>query len=177
MTINDQKLRDLYERYMNFINGNYIYAVINETKNTVSISYAGELARIIIKVNNEIKSLVVKITQDPTRKMSDDNGKKYYMSTIDEMDQLIAASRVIMDLKISSGSVDGPKAAKSAMDGQGYLLDKDKNVLGVVDLRFIPTNAFVYDSDIINEETHEEHEKKNDEEKGIFRRTITKFFS
>lgn len=176
MTIKDNKLRDLYERYMNFINGNYIYAVINETKNTVSISYAGELARIIIKVSTETKSIVVKITQDPTKKMSDNNGKLYYMSTIDEMDQLIAASRVIMDLKISSGSNEGPQAAQSAMEGQGYLLDKDKKVIGVVDLRFIPTNAFVYNTDIVNEEIHEEHENKQ-EEKKTFSRTLMKFFS
>lgn len=176
MTIKDQKLKDLFTRYMNFINANYVNAVINETTNTVSISYAGELSRIILKVDNGIKSIVVKITQDPNRKMSDTNGKIYYMSTIDEMDHLISASRVILDLKLEQGGGEGPTAAKSAMDGQGYLLDKDRNMLGVVDLRFIPTNAFVYDSDLINEEVHEEHENKKEEKKS-FQRTLLKFFS
>lgn len=176
MTIKDQKLRDLFERYMNFINANYIYSIINETKNTVSISYSGELSRIILKVNLEIKSIVAKITQDPTKKMSDTNGKVYYMSTIDEMDQLIAASKVIMDLKISAGSSDGPKSVTTAMEGQGYLLDKQKNLIGVVDLKLIPTNAFVYDTDIINDEIHEEHEKK-EEETQTFKRSLFKFFS
>ena len=91
MTIKNQKLRDLYERYMNFINANYIYAVINETTNTVSISYSGELARIIIKVDGSIGALSLRITQDPTRKMSDTNGKLYYMSTIDELNNMISA--------------------------------------------------------------------------------------
>lgn len=174
MTIKNQKLRDLYERYMNFINANYIYAVINETTNTVSISYSGELARIIIKVDGSIGALSLRITQDPTRKMSDTNGKLYYMSTIDELNNMISASRVIMDLKVSGNSASN--MATEAMEGQGYLLDAQKNKLGVVDLRFIPTNAFVYDTDKINEDVHEEVENKQ-EEKQPFRKTILKFFS
>lgn len=176
MTIKDQKLRDLYERYMNFINGNYIYAVINETANTVSISYAGELARIIIKCHPDIKSLSVKITQDPTKKMSDKNGKLYYMSTIDEMNQLISASRVIMDLKVGVEMSGGSRIAQEAMEGQGYLLDNNENMLGVVDLRFIPTNAFIYDADVVNEETHEEHAEQKTE-KQPFKKSLLKFFS
>jgi hypothetical protein len=172
MQIKNSKLRDLYERYMNFINGNYISAVINETTNTVSISYSGELARIFIKVDNEINSIVVKITQDPTKKMSKENGKIYYMSTIDEMNSLIAASKVIMDLKISNEAQT--KLAETANAGQGYLLDVEKNVIGVVDLKLIPTNAFVYDSDKMNIEIKNEHEQ---EEEKPFRKTIFKFFS
>lgn len=176
MTIKDSKLRDLFDRYMNFVNANYVRAIINETTNTVSISYVGELSRIILKVRPDIKSIVAKITQDPTQKMSDTNGKIYYMSSIDEMDQLIAATKVIMDLRISSGASAAPRVKTEAEDGQGYLYDKDKKLIGVVDLRLIPTNSFIYDTDLINEEIHEEHEKKEDDAPG-FKRTLMKFFS
>lgn len=175
MQIKNSKLRDLYERYMNFIEGNYIYAIVNETTNTVSIAYSGELARIFIKMDDEINSLVVKITQDPTIKMSATNGKIYYLSTIDELNNLIAASRVILDLKISSNSND-KQIATTAMEGQGYLLDASKNVIGVVDLSCIPTNAFVYNTDIINNSLDEKSTMETKEEQPR-KRSLMKFFS
>lgn len=171
MTIKNSKLRDLFERYMNFINSNYIYAIVNETTNTVNISYPGELARIFIKIDNEISSIVVKITQDPTKKMSQSNGKIYYLSTIDELNTLIAASKVIMDLRIPE-TANSMKMVETALDGQGYLLDASKNVIGVVNLNLIPTNAFVYEADKINEINNDIVPEKN-----TFRRTISKFFS
>lgn len=176
MQIKNSKLRDLYERYMNFINSNYIYAIVSETTNTVSISYPGELARIFIKVDNEISALVLKITQDPTKKMSNENGKVYYMATIDEMNNMIAASKVIMDLKIpeGAGNTSTTKLIETAADDQGYLLDKNKNMLGVVFLNRIPTNAYVYDEKEVNNEVHTEESISKPEER---RKSIRRFFS
>lgn len=174
MQIKNSKLKDLYDRYMNFIESNYIYAIVNETTNTVSIAYSGELARIFIKVDASINSIIVKITQDPTIKMSNTNGKIYYLSTIDELNCLIAASKVIMDLKISQGTAT-PAISTEAMEGQGYLLNSKKEVIGVVDLSLIPTNAFVYDTDKVNEEIHSDDNVKMEEEKRP--RSIFKFFS
>lgn len=174
MQIKNSKLKDLYDRYMNFIESNYIYAIVNETTNTVSIAYSGELARIFIKVDASINSIIVKITQDPTIKMSNTNGKIYYLSTIDELNCLIAASKVIMDLKISQGTAT-PTINTEAMEGQGYLLNSKKEVIGVVDLSLIPTNAFVYDTDKVNEEIHSDDNVKMEEEKRP--RSIFKFFS
>lgn len=173
MQIKNSKLKDLYDRYMNFIESNYIYAVVNETTNTVSIAYSGELARIFIKVDQSINSIIVKITQDPTIKMSNINGKIYYLSTIDELNSLIAASKVIMDLKISSGG-DSASISTVAMEGQGYLLDSQKNTIGVVDLSLIPTNAFVYDSDKANEDIHTDENAQVEEKR---KKSIFKFFS
>lgn len=174
MTIKSPKLRDLFERYMNFINSNYIYAIVTETTNTVSIAYSGELARIFIKVDDQIGALVVKITQDPTRKMSADNGKSYYMATIDEMNNLISASKVIMDLKISGGG--GAKLATEATEGQGFVLDANKNLIGVVLLNRIPTNAYVYDKTEITVDTDDLEEPAVEEPKEK-RRSIRRFFS
>lgn len=175
MKIKNMKLLDLYERYMNFINGNYIYAVIQETTNTVSIAYSGELARIFIKVDNDINSIVVKITQDPTIKMSQTNGKIYYLSTIDELNSLIAASKVIMDLKIpyQQGAQIIQQMETTAKSGQGYLLDSSKNTIGVVDLSLIPTNAFVYNTDKINDDIHTNDTIQEEERP---KRSIFKFF-
>lgn len=173
MQIKNSKLKDLYDRYMNFIESNYIYAVVNETTNTVSIAYSGELARIFIKVDQSINSIIVKITQDPTIKMSNTNGKIYYLSTIDELNSLIAASKVIMDLKISSGG-ESSSISSVAMEGQGYLLDAQKNTIGVVDLSLIPTNAFVYDSDKENDDIHTDENTQVEEKR---KKSIFKFFS
>ena len=172
MQIKNTKLQDLYERYMNFINSNYIYAIINETTNTVSISPPGELARIFIKIDNEINSIVIKITQNPTIKMSNTNGKIYYLSTIDELYSLIAASKVIMDLKLPE-EINTPTQVTKAMNGQGYLLNDKREPIGVVDLNLIPTNAFIYDTDKINSF----EEKEMEIEKPKFRKSILKFFT
>ena len=174
MQIKNPKLRDLYERYISFITSNYIYAIVNETKNIVSIAYSGELARIIIKVDDSTNSIILKITQDPTIKMSPTNGKIYYMSTIDELNNLMAASRVILDLKLPEGTGSSPSIITTASDGQGYLLDSNKNIIGVVDLSCIPTNAFVYDTDLLNNNVDEKELK---EEKEIRKRSLLKFFS
>lgn len=172
MKIKDLKLTDLYERYMTYIKSNYIYAIVNETTNTVSISFSGELARIFLKVDTEINAIIVKITQDPTIKMSKTNGKIYYLGTIDELNTLIAASKVILDLKLPE-STSQVKMVETAMNGQGYLLNSNKEKMGVVDLRLIPTNAFVYETDMMNDDIQEQDIKP---EKNIFQKSINKFF-
>lgn len=172
MQIKNPKILDIYRRYINFINAHYIYAVVTETTNIVSISYTGELARIIIKYDQKGDYLIVKITQDPTKKMSDTNGKKYFMSSIDEMNEIKAASKVIMDLKVQA-AVEAT-ILQEAMSGQGYLLDSERKQIGVVDLSLIPKNAFVYNTDIENHTQIKRETKEKTEEKK--ERSIARFF-
>ncbi len=61
----------------------------------------------------------------------------------------------------------------NASSGQGYLLDKNKELISVVELSMIPTNAFVRDTSTAKQIKHieiKEHENIQQE------RTIKKFF-
>lgn len=172
MKIKDFKLADLYERYMNYIKSNYIYAIVNETANTVGVSFSGEFSRIFMKADNETNTIIVKITQDPTIKMSKENGKIYYLGSIEELYTLIAASKVILDLKLPE-STSKVNLVTTASTGQGYLLNSNKEIIGVVDLHLIPTNAFVYETDKINIDVNKQDIQP---EKNIFKKSINKFF-
>jgi hypothetical protein len=155
MQITDNKLLDLYRRFINFVSSNYPDAIITENKLSVMINYPGELARIFLYQDKPNKTLLVKIAKDITIKMSDTNGRLYYLSSIDELNSLKSGIQVIMDLKmpelVKTEEVESKSIATIAENnGQGYLLDDKKNILGVVYLNLIPTNAFVYSNDQIN---------------------------
>ena len=154
MQITDNKLLDLYRRLMNFITSNYPRAVVTENKLSVMINYPGELARIFIYQDKQNKTLLVKIAKDITVKMSDTNGRLYYLSSIDELNNLKSGIQVIMDMKLPEAQKEDEATKKiaeaAANESQGYLLDSNKDLLGVVYLNLIPTNAFVYSNDKIN---------------------------
>lgn len=167
MQITDNKLIDLYRRFMNFVSTNYPDAIITENKQSVMINYPGELARIFVYQDKPNKTLLVKIAKDITAKMSESNGKLYYLSSIDELNSLKSGIQVIMDLRMPAISQDdigvnssNPHGISTVIenDSQGYLYDSKKQLMGVVYLNLIPTNAFVYSSDQINIEPVEDFE-------------------
>ena len=157
MQITDNKLLDLYRRFINFVSTNYPDAIITENSKSVMINYPGELARIFVYQDKVNKTLLVKIAKDITVKMSDTNGRLYYLSSIDELNSLKSGVQVIMDLKMpeikqESETDEAIKqiATYASTDSQGYLLNSDKDLVGVVYMSLIPTNAFVYSNDKIN---------------------------
>lgn len=178
MQIKDHKQLDLYRRFIVFITSRYPQAIIDETTNVTMIHYPGELARIIISHNKGKTALMVKITQDLGAKMSDTNGKQFYLSTIDELNCLKYAAQIIMNLKSQPSQGHTAELQKDdPQAGQGYVLSADKHVIGIVDLSKIPTNAYIYAQDKLNKETPEEHEEKEEKESGGFINTISKFFN
>ncbi len=168
MKIKDYKLIDLYRRLSNFIISTYPDALIIENENNVVITYPGELGRIVIFQNEEQKFLLVKVLLEIGQKITNQNSKTFYLSSIDELNCLKTGVQVVMEMKNSNFSES--KVATTARTGQGYLLDTDKNLVGVVDLDLIPTNAFVRDVDIENKQTEIMEEAPPKE------KTIYKFF-
>ncbi len=174
MEIKDNKILDLYKRLRTFITSNYPHAILTENTKSDMINYPGELARIFIYNDKQTKSLLVKITCDITEKMSDSNGRIYYVSSIDELNTVKSGIQVIMDLKTPQQHNQGQILLEAESNKQGYLCDSNGDVMGVVDLEMIPTNAFVYEVDKINnieEEINEEAMVKKEEQKnGVIRR-------
>lgn len=179
MQVKDNKLVDLYRRFLNFVTTNYPDAIITENKKSVMINYPGELARIFVYLDKPTSSLLIKIAKDITQKMSDTNGRIYYLSSIDELNMLKSGIQVIMDMKIPDGI--GPAQvsdteAEAEDPSQGYLYDCHRNPLGVVYVDRIPTNAFVYSSDKINMPVDLSEEEAVTSQQGQKRGTIAKFF-
>lgn len=159
MQITDNKLIDLYRRFINFVSTNYPDAVITENKLSTMVNYPGELARLFIYQDKPNKTLLVKISKDITQKMSDTNGRLYYLSSIDELNSLKSGVQVIMDLKMPASSAAVPSqtempikgtAIEPENDSQCYLYGCDKKLIGIVYKNLIPTNAFVHSNDQIN---------------------------
>lgn len=184
MQITDNKLLDLYRRFINFVSTNYPDAIITENKQSVMINYPGELARIFLYQDKPNKTLLVKIAKDITIKMSDTNGRLYYLSSIDELNSLKSGIQVVMDLKLPETKFNSEEyetksiATVTENNGQGYLLDENKNLLGVVYLNLIPTNAFVYSNDHINVKPVDlnQDSAKPETSKTEKRNSLSKFF-
>lgn len=185
MQITDNKLIDLYRRFINFVSTNYPDAVITENKLSVMVNYPGELARLFIYQDKERKTLMVKISKDITKKMSDTNGRLYYLSSIDELNSLKSGVQVIMDLQIpktvtTEETIPQSKgiATVAENDSQCYLYGSDKKLIGVVYKNLIPTNAFVYSNDQINIKPVEyiEDEEQPEISKTDKKGSISRFF-
>lgn len=184
MQITDNKLLDLYRRFINFVSTNYPDAIITENKQSVMINYPGELARIFLYQDKPNKTLLVKIAKDITIKMSDTNGRLYYLSSIDELNSLKSGIQVVMDLKLPKTNSNSEESETKSIatvtenNGQGYLLDENKNLLGVVYLNLIPTNAFVYSNDHINVKPVDlnQDSAKPETSKTEKRNSLSKFF-
>lgn len=171
MKIKQNNLIDLYRRLLNFITSNYPDALIVENDNNIVVTYPGELGRIIIFQDEKQKSLLVMILLELGQKITNKNSKTFYLSTIDELNCLKSGIQVVMEM-VNNNSGEKIEKAHVATTGQGYLLNKNKDVLGVVDLSMIPTNAFVRNTDVINQTEGEnivEEEKPQE-------KTIRKFF-
>lgn len=152
MYIGDKKIIDLYKRFMNFIISNYPDAIPEEKKNFIMVAYPGELARFNVSYDANINTLVIRLSRDITHKLTPENGRTYYISTLDELNSVKFAVQSVMDMKIpkgQSGTIDTDKIATS---NQGYVLDSNKNIIGIVYLDRIPTGAYVHDTNEINDE-------------------------
>lgn len=169
MKLRENKLIDLYRRLTNFIISNYPDALIVENDTNVVVTYPGELGRIIIFQDESTHALIVRILLEIGQKITNKNSKTFYLSSIDELNCLKSGIQIVMEMQ--SGGTTETKIAKVAVSGQGYLLDSKKDLIGVVDLNLIPTNAFVRNTDIANQETEEQEVDEKPQEK-----TILKFF-
>lgn len=172
MKIKQNSLIDLYRRLLNFITSNYPDALIVENENNVVITYPGELGRVIIFQDESQKALLVRILLELGEKITNKNSKTFYLTTIDELNCLKSGIQIVMEMVKNNNQGEIVKQAQTATIGQGYLLDKNKEILGVVDLSMIPTNAFVRNTDIINQK--EEKTIIIDEKPS--EKTIKKFF-
>jgi hypothetical protein len=172
LKIKQNNLIDLYRRLLNFITSNYPDALIVENDTNVVVTYPGELGRVIIFQDEGQKNLIVRILLDLGEKITPNNSKTFYLSTIDELNCLKTGIQIVMEMVKKESSTEIVKQAQIASHGQGYLLDQNKNTIGVVDLSLIPTNAFVRNTDIINKKT----EKTIELEEKPTEKTIRKFF-
>lgn len=168
MKIRKNNLIDLYRRLLNFISSNYPDALIVENELNTVITYPGELGRILIQQDPSESSLIVRILLKLGEKITSNNSKLFYVATIDELNCVKAGVQI--SLEMMGGESFSGNIATIAGDGQGYLADLNGDVIGVVDLSMIPTNAFVMDTDVVNQQEVVEPEEKPSE------RTIRKFF-
>ena len=178
MKITSNKLLDLYRRLLNYITTNYPTAIVTENTNSTMINYSGELARIFIYQEKQRQLLMVKLSTDITCKMSDSNGKIFYISTLDDLNSLKSGLQIIMEMQYPAGTApEKPLEThiQKAQNGQGYLADSNGNVIATVYLDCIPTNAFVHSTDKINAIPADEIEA-TPEEKGRIRGRMASFF-
>ena len=155
-------------------------AIVTENTNSTMINYSGELARIFIYQEKQRQLLMVKLSTDITQKMSDTNGKIFYISTLDDLNSLKSGLQIIMEMQYPAGSAPEKQTTtkiKKAESGQGYLADDEGNVIATVYLDCIPTNAFVHSTDKINATPVEDiDEQEPPEEKGRIKGRMASFF-
>ena len=178
MQIKNAKLHDLYQRFCNYIISEYPRAVFSEGKSYVTISYPGELARIFICQDTELNTLVIRITTDIYKKLGAKTSLKFYVNSLDELNEVKSAAHVIMAQRISEEKGNAQILKVASDTTQGYVYDYNKKLIGVVQLDLIPTNAYITNIDKINAEDNSVTEEETAEEKARRARTgtISKFF-
>lgn len=102
MFLRSYKLIDLYSRLKNYIDSNYIFAIIEEDDNITNIGFANQPERISIFKDSSEESLFVKISQNITEHLSDSNGKIFCVSTLDELNSVKAGIDVILNMQYNS---------------------------------------------------------------------------
>lgn len=141
---------------MNFISSNYSDAIIIDDENETLITYAGELGRILIYQDSNEEYLIVRVATTLGQIISQNNSKAFYVDTVDEFNCVKYAIQVVMELTYPENNTRHfPIKAK---DGQGYVTDKDLNILGIVNLSDINNSIIISDTniDIANDKKPEE---------------------
>ena len=109
MVLKSYKLIDLYSRIKNYIDSNYISAIINEEDDNITyVGYYDEPERIAIFKDNGNTLLLVKISQDVSAHLSDNNGKIFEVSSIDELNLVKSGIDVILEMKHKTVSQNTP---------------------------------------------------------------------
>lgn len=179
MQLKSLKLQDLYTRLIGNIVSSYPKAVVSEKSNYTTVGYAAQMTRIIIGQDESLESLVMRVTTDIHSKLSKTNSILIYISSLDELNGAKYAAQIIMAQKGSSLQDGGAKILQKAnKSSHGYLLDCERNQIGVVDISRVPTNAYVTETDLINMQAPKLSEEERQEELNnrIRQGTIRRFF-
>lgn len=102
MFLRSYKLIDLYSRLKNYIDSNYVTAIIDEDGDTTNIGFSGQPERIAILKSDNEQSLFVKISQNISEPLSDKNGKLFEVSSIDELNLVKSGIDVILNMNYST---------------------------------------------------------------------------
>ena len=173
MKLRQNNLIDLYRRLINFISSNYPNVMIVECEKNVIVTYPDALGRIAISQDSNETTLIVDISLKINEQISSKNTKSFFVSTLDELNCLKSGIQVVLEMIKTENVGQNNTKITNASSGQDYLLDKNKELISVVELSMIPTNAFVRDTSIAKQIKHieiKEHENIQQE------RTIKKFF-
>ena len=179
MQLNSLKLQDLYSRLLGNIVSTYPQSVVSEKKKYTTIGYAGQMIRLFICQDEQLESLVMRVSTDIYSQLSKDNSMLIYISSLDELNGAKYAAQTIMAQKISESKAGGGVLLQEITgNNQGYILNSNKEQIGVVDLSRIPTNAYLTAADMANKAAPQVSEEEKQEE--IVNRakqgTIRKFF-
>lgn len=98
--ITRNELIALYEKLYLYISTNYPFCSVSINQKSVSFGFPNEYTRIFVYQDIEQTSLVLKISQDLTRKMDATNGLLYQLKTMDDLHFLKSGIKVIMEYKI-----------------------------------------------------------------------------
>lgn len=178
MQLKSLKLEDLYARLIGDIESAYPKAQIAERKDYTTIGFAAQMVRIFICQDENLDSLIMRISTNIYKKLSKENSLLMYISSLDDLNGAKHAAHIIMAQQMQEGFEQVKVLQKAKKAGQGYLLDGNRNQIGVVDLARIPTNAYITEADEINKQAPQITEAEKQEE--VLNRarqgTIRKFF-
>lgn len=147
-----------------FVSESYPAALIDETNDEVTgVKYKGEPARILLYLtrDDECSGVIVKLSQDLSKSMSVSNGREYIVDTIDAMNKMRFALRVIMDMKAPESARDSMPLKKQAGVGEGYLMNRKNEMVGVVDLSKIPQSFLKKGKEDLKSSMESAPEKRN----------------
>lgn len=173
MKLRQNNLIDLYRRLINFISSNYPNVMIVECEKNVIVTYPDALGRIAISQDANETTLIVDISLKINEQISSRNTKSFFVSTIDELNCLKSGIQVVLEMVKTENTNQSTTKVTTANSGQGYLLDENKELISVVELSMIPTNAFVRNVDTAKQIKHIEIEEPKETQQ---ERTIKKFF-
>lgn len=166
MNFYSPKEKDFHNRLCLYITETFPQVVLDDTNdNVTSVKYRGEPARILMYHGEayEKPCLIVKLTQDFSKAMSETNGKEYPIISIDSMNKMRFAIKAILDVNMPNITKGNLPLKKEAGVGEGYLINRHKEVLGVVDLSKIPQTMLKKDKENV-----EESKKSIPEKRGFY---------
>jgi len=98
--ITKNELIALYEKLYLYISANYPFCAVIVNQKSVSFGYPNEYTRIFVYQDKDQTSLVLKISQDLSRKMDANNGLLYQLKTMEDFHFLKSGIKVIMEYKV-----------------------------------------------------------------------------
>lgn len=179
MILSSNALKDLYSRLHSYVISQFPSAIINDKPDYLSAGYPGEMTRFILLEDEDAQMLIARCSVDLNEKLSEDNSIIYRISSLDELRTAEAAINMVMSLK--RRKLKQFEVLKEIRDKntQGYIVNSAGEVIGVVQLALIPTNAYITTADIQNASVKMQISEKEKNENRIYKArqgTLSRFY-